>query len=447
MLSKLSKDGKDYSFLLFIALFIIHYFSAYPGGMTQDNYDQYFQSISSNYDSHHPPLMAMLWSLLHHIYEGPQTILFINMVLFWSGAFILYKSDENNKYRWLYIFIPFFPAILNQSAMIWKDLGFANSFLFVFAVCTYYTYKEDKTIPNYVLAVIFIICFYGAGVKFQAKFITPILILFMTSLVIKNLIKRFIVAIILSVFVIGSNSMIISHYTTDTHGEQLRQFFDLAGISINKGDDSVIPDYMKEEPIYSFERVKNAYHPSSVNYLFFVPEKRVFHKTQDPEKLAILSSTLYNAILQHPSHYLKHRVGNFRCIMEDLGWTDTYAVHVGKSDDVFFHEFEKNYLKDLINVYLKKIPRFFVQNRAFLALSFLYAICLLIFYSCKRKENIVLSYSTLMCLVFSATVFLTAMACDYRYYLVVRVMSMFSLPIFIKLFSDRIENLFYKKQG
>ncbi|NRB10548.1 MAG: hypothetical protein HRU35_02890 [Rickettsiaceae bacterium] len=435
---------KNHPSLFFLILMLIHYLSAYPGGMTGDSYHQFIQSLSGSYDSHHPPTMAMVWSVFNIVYKGPQTILLLHFAMFWLAIVLLYKADKNNKFRWLYFIIPFLPAVLSQSGMIWKDVGFANGYFLVFATCTYYLYKQQK--PSIlVLISIAIICFYGESVKFQAKFIAPILVLFIVSLYFKSWFKRIIACLIFSTILIGTNTLIIRYFTIDTHGEQIRQFFDLAGIAVDIDDDSVIPDYIKEDPIYSFDKVKAVYTPWIVNPLFFAPETRVFKSTLDETKLTALNSAFYSAITTHPISYLKHRKNNFAGLLR-VHRDGKYATStMDHPDDVIkFHQFENNILKNLFVKYIASTHRYLLQNRLTAAILVLYII-LLARYSYIRKKNqqkatikkpiecTVLLYSIAISIGYSLTLFFTTMAADYRYYLLVRIMVFFSLPIFLKL--------------
>ncbi|MFP3018553.1 MAG: hypothetical protein ACEY3E_06745, partial [Candidatus Tisiphia sp.] len=148
----------------------LHFASVYPGGMTVDSFSQYEQSISGNYFSHHPPLMSIVWSLLYYIYQGPQIMLLLHLAFIWGGVLLLFYADSQNKYRDLYLLIPFLPNILSQSGIIWKDVAFAFGSFFVVATCIFYTYRQNPA-PLWVITGLLLIIFYVVGVKFQAQFI------------------------------------------------------------------------------------------------------------------------------------------------------------------------------------------------------------------------------------------------------------------------------------
>ena len=113
-----------------IILFVLHFLSAYPGGMSPDTFSQFHQSINLDLASHHPPITAILWHYLNFIYQGPQVMLFFHLGMLWSGVLLMFYADSSNKFRWIYFAIPLFPMILAQSGYIWKDITFSFAFFF-----------------------------------------------------------------------------------------------------------------------------------------------------------------------------------------------------------------------------------------------------------------------------------------------------------------------------
>ena len=87
-------QNKYFPFFLAGFLMLLHFLSGYPGGMTPDSMDQFNQALVFNFSSHHPPLMAILWSGFNFIYKGPQLILLFQLGLIWGGALFLYYGDQ-----------------------------------------------------------------------------------------------------------------------------------------------------------------------------------------------------------------------------------------------------------------------------------------------------------------------------------------------------------------
>lgn len=91
-------------------------------------------------------------------------------------------------------------------------------------------------------------CFYVVGVQFQAQFIAPILILFVLLTYLKTgFLMRIILSGIVSLVIIQVNAEFIKRFSTENHSEQLRQLFDIAGVSVAINNDDLVPKYVKED--------------------------------------------------------------------------------------------------------------------------------------------------------------------------------------------------------
>ncbi|WP_341752868.1 MULTISPECIES: hypothetical protein [unclassified Candidatus Tisiphia] len=429
---------KYYPIILCFTLMFFHFLSAYPGGMTVDSFSQYEQSISGNYFSHHPPLMSMIWSLLNHIYQGPQIMLLWHLVLLWGGVLLLFYADRQNKYRYLYFVIPFLPNILAQSGVIWKDIGFGLGSFFVIASCIFYSYHQKR--PSYLAAIgLLLVIFYVVGVKFQAQFIAPILILFVLSVSLKaNWFIRIIVTIILSLVIIEGNNYLAKHFSTDSHANQLRQLFDIAGVIVAIDNDYLLPDYVKEDKnLYSFEKLKSLYTPTLVNALVF-GDVRIYNSTSDPIKLQELESSYVKAATHYPLAFLKHRIKNFILLMKSAEYySDDLFIDPNEAEKYGIY-LKKNHVKDLVIAYLKAFPRLITKNFISFILIFVYLAAILTNKQSNNPEKVILTYIVAIGLVFSVVLFFATMACDYRYYYVIRVLTLFSLPIYLKFRHSKV---------
>lgn len=432
---------RKYPTAIFVILLAIHYLASYPGGMSPDTYNQFDESLSLTFSSHHPPITAMLWSLLNKIYQGPQLMLLLNLSMLWGGMLILYKSDNSNKYRWLYFIIPFTPSILAQSGMVWKDLSFAYSFLLAFAICTYYIYKNERP-SNLVLLALILISFYGISVKFQAKFPAVALMMFISCLLFKSWVKRVISCIIFSTILIGFNSFIISNLTIDTHSEQHRQFFDIADIAIDLNDDSILPEYIRKNPIYDFEKIKSyKSDPYRIIKLIYAKDK-VFDSTQDPAELKILNDAFYKAILEHPILYLKNRYDLYVYIV-NAGSSDFMELLFTPDKPYGFHKFENNLLERSFSRYIKATKSFIRNKQAFWLLT-IYIVALI--YLLKKKkvsyshESTILIHLSSISILYIGALLLTPVCADYRFAAVLRVLSFASIPIFLKFVMPHLKN-------
>ncbi|WP_375329772.1 palindromic element RPE2 domain-containing protein [Candidatus Tisiphia endosymbiont of Nemotelus uliginosus] len=465
---------KYYPVILCFILLVFHFLSAYPGGMSSDSFDQYQQSISGNYNSHHPSLMSIVWSLINHIHQGPQLMLLVDLAFLWGGILLLLYADQQNKYRYLYLVIALSPNILSQSATIWKDVVFALGTFFCIATCIFFTYRQ-KTAPLWVIVGLLLICFYIVGVKFQAKFIAPILILFILSVYLKtNILIRITATSIISVIIIYGNITLAKYFSTEGHSEQLPQFFDVAGVSVAINNDDLLPDYVKEDKnLYSFEKLKAQYTARWVDTLIF-GDTRIYNSTSDPIKLQEMQSAYIKAIMYHPLIFLKHRMINFAFLMTK---TRFYRYGFIDSTEAQKHniDIKNNHLQKAITKYLKKYPWILTTNLISFILIFVYLTAILTnkqsdivnsgefgarndgatpisnrralsddvpnFSSIDyNPEKVILTYIVAIGLVFSVVLLFATMASDYRYYYVIRVLTLFSLPIYLKFRHCKVTN-------
>ena len=381
--------------------------------------------------------MAMLWSLLNYIYPGPQTMLFVHLSLLWLSVGFLYFADKTNKYRWIYFIIPFLPNIFVQSANIWKDIAFGNSFLFVFSVSVYYLYRKNKT-SIWMFLISLLVVFYGTSVKFQAQFIVPFIIYFMFLAILKtNYLYNIFGSIILSIILITSNNFIIDKYTVNTESWQLRQLFDISAIIQELDDDTDLPQYVKNYKNYNFQTLKDNFTHKWVDTLIF-PEDRVFTTTLDTKELDELNNTFTKLITNHPFLYLKHRIINFFWLMQESvsATAFTQSMNIKEITDVNIHHFENNYLKAFLIKILRIIPKIFTVNMLSVIIIFYYGFYCYKHFTLENNEIKILIFITISSIIFMLVLFFKTMASDYRYYHFIRLFSLFSLPIFLKLWNE-----------
>lgn len=401
--------------------------------MTPDSFDQYGQSLSGNFNSYHPPIMAILWSIFHKIYVGPQTMLFFHLSCLWMGIAFLYYSDEKNKYRNLYLFLPFLPNIFGQSTMIWKDVGFGNSLFLSLSIGAYYVIRSKK--PSLlVTAFLLLIAFYACSVKFQAQYLIPLVIWFIVSLRVKNIFYKIIATCSISLIFLLSQKILIKTLSFESPSQQHRQFFDLASIVVDTEDDSVLPDYIKNNDRYSFKRLKEKFTHKSQDPMVY-GEDRIYDYSTNPRDVTELEKVFFKAVLNHPFLYLKHRICNFSYIMIQYFRPWEYSVmDKGLAEKNGFN-FKSHYAQEQTIKLLRLCPKFLSANLISFILIIVYSI-----YSLKNLpsrnayDSLIFIYSSI-CLLYSFTMFLTTLSCDYRYYYVARLISISSIPIYLRALS------------
>lgn len=428
--------SKIFPYCILIILFILNYLAVYPGGMTPDSFAQFQQSLSTHFESHHPPIMAMLWSIFHYIYPGPQTMLFFHLILIYASSLVLFISDATNKYRYIYILIPILPMIMSVSGFIWKDVGYGVSYIFVFAVCVYYLLNNHKNMPIYLFLILLLLIFYGTAVKFLAKFVLfPIVFLLVSVYLVKQtIINKIIIATILSLLIVITSSFVIRYYAKDDYGSQVPRLFDLVGIAVNIDSESVFPDYLINHPDYNFEEIKSTYHPSLCSF--------VYPRSENEQELKDLQVAFWYGIQKYPIPFIKHRIANFNWIMKRGSIHDAFGNIDDRFDIQSFHKFKSQNLQKLAKQYMSFYPKRLTVNYTSFSMLFLYILCMIILRHYSSPGLFVLKCSISICLLHLVALFFTAHASDYRFMFIFHLFIWFNLPILLKEFFNKISITF-----
>jgi hypothetical protein len=102
----------------------------YPGYVTQDSAEQYHQALSGDFDTHHPPLMAMLWRITDHVIPGPGGLFVLFAIAYWA-ALALVASSMRGRWRQVVAVavIGLWPPMIGLLAHVWKDVGLLAMFM------------------------------------------------------------------------------------------------------------------------------------------------------------------------------------------------------------------------------------------------------------------------------------------------------------------------------
>ncbi len=124
----------------------------YPGFMSPDSFNQYFQAITGNFNDHHPVIMAVLWGELQKWISGPFLMLLFQTSLYWLSILILYlKANKYGKSNWI-LFIAFAPFLISTLGVVWKDIQFATGALLLVAT-SFDRPKFQRRLSAYIILV------------------------------------------------------------------------------------------------------------------------------------------------------------------------------------------------------------------------------------------------------------------------------------------------------
>lgn len=179
--NSLSEGPHCATFPLAVALtgFVFTFCAFYPGIMSPDSLDQFQQALNFQFNDWHPPIMAILWSGLAHIWRGPQLMLLVQETLFWSAVYILLSALDIRAIwaRLIVIMMLFSPALLNFSGVLWKDVQLTAAWLFPVAM-VFAAQTRGKKLSRPIKAFLIVLVVYGALVRINAALVVGPLILY-----------------------------------------------------------------------------------------------------------------------------------------------------------------------------------------------------------------------------------------------------------------------------
>lgn len=335
-LSKLNKI-KNINLLSYATLgltFILSIFIFWPGQISPDSIIQLREAITGVYGDHHPPVMAVIWRYLLTIFPYTSGLLIFHLSLLYSSCLIFYKAFERLWLKYIYLAYPIFPPILFYSSMIWKDVGFAFSFLFAAASVTYFAMHRKK--PTLLqIGVILLVLFYGSAVKFQAIYCTPFLLaaLCYTYNNFKfNLKTVVLTGVSYAVMLTSLNAF--NNYFVPTNKKsgswKFVKIYDLAGMSMQLNK-PLFPEYILTSKNFSFDVVKERFNYERVDDIVFFEDSPIPRVEEEKDRAALLE-LWRRSVIKHPLAYLKHRYKNWHRIL--------FTKPLEKLDKLDFKQFE-----------------------------------------------------------------------------------------------------------
>ncbi|WP_341793964.1 MULTISPECIES: hypothetical protein [unclassified Rickettsia] len=425
---------------LFLCLLLgaINFWLLYPGGFTPDTWDQYNQAIAANYIYHHPPFMAFCWHFMMKLWNNPGTMLLWHLALLWGAVYNFYRTFNHliSKFKFLYFIIPFLPWVLSYSIAIWKDISFVYSYIYVASLLTYITVTEKK--PNiFRLGLISVILFYGTAVKFQARFILPVMALWISLIIIKSdsVIKKIITATVIFTVIFSlqesiNNYLITDKKTGNRHSWQMVKLYDLAGISYYQ-DQLLFPQYIMDNPNLTLEKIKESYNNYSINSLWF-REDKILNDTTDSVLLNELWQFWFETVLKYPKSYLKHRLLLWKNIVNAENSAPSNAIGQlapeGYNEESRQTAFTLKYISK--GQFLTKAQYYIWFIPLYIALGFV------ILRKNINKLGISLIFMNLSALCMVLVFIPLSMACDARYLFIVSIMVTFSHPMVLVSIGD-----------
>ena len=419
----------------------------YPGWMSADSFLQYSDVKAAIYNDWHPPLMAWWWRIINSVHEGPALFLIQNLVLYW-GAWCLFALASHRwlgRYSYFITLVGFWPGILFPLGQIWKDISFAASMFFAWAVLLH-VHSRGRKMTMIERAVVFILGLFAFGVKTNGLVALPFLFGFWVYVEgwFKNslTLKIGLVLAITFAVVISTRIIVPKHQIIKTHGFQYTQTYDLLAISVKSGK-NLLPSYITGRVGSDQNQLKKLYFTGGNNLLFYNTCGNIM--TTAPNDLAELNKLWLHSIFTYPGMYWAHRRDNF---FAQLCWGEDKVAYVASpaiNNNPYGFQFIPNKFSDILANQTEIRPWLFfpwIYMVSLIASSFI-----LLLYNWNRV--FVLAFS-LSAIAFVLPHLFILPASDYRYlyysYFVALLLSILAFFVITgKIFL--MAHLFFKKRN
>lgn len=314
------------------------YFS--PGAMSPDSFLILMQARTGIFEDGHPPLMATIWRQVDEIVPGPIGMLVLHLTLFYGGLYLIFRwGAQRYGYCILPVFfiIGMFPPIIGILGAIWIDIMMVGFFIMAIGVflAGYANQKDSRRVMLFLSA--FVLATLGLAVRHNgAAGAFPLIafFIFQSMRTQAKTLPRLAFAIgggIVCTLLVFAGAKQISIWMVDVpkYFWRVGAMYDIAGTSYQE------KKYLFSPKVFSgnsLEDVDKLYSPRSVLPLesgvqiHTLPGQPVKEgKSFDVRELELslnqhLFSNWVEAIVHHPTAYLKHRYDVFASLVTRSPW-------------------------------------------------------------------------------------------------------------------------------
>lgn len=399
--------------LLSICCFIISYTVMYPGWMTTDSLSQFFDARRGVYRDATPVLMSWLWNKLLIVDNSPAPMLFLNLIAYWLGFYLLADAFRTKFGLWslLVLLFGFWPGVFEQVGFIWKDILF-GTFLFAAWSIAIRSSFHNRLIYRYELCLVFILCLIGVGVKTNGIVSLPFLFMYIAHIQgyfhgqwLRNLLASSSLAV--ATFIVSIAITLPSEKIRQGNVMvQYTMIYDLLGISA-RTKNNLFPQYIHIQREEQLSNLQTAYSLGGMNSFFFKENTSLV--TMDESEQTELLTKWILAIKEYPVVYAKHRLENLSSMMRIGYFTPAWVGEPGIWENDYDLSYTSNILSDALGNTIKSHP--------WMYLPWLYAIICItsygaLLFSERRVEG---NYLFLSIVAFVAPHVFLLPAADYRY--------------------------------
>lgn len=400
--------------LIVILGFVFNILAAYPGFMSPDSLDQYVQAKTNVYTDSHPPMMAWIWNKLLWIKDGPQPMLLLNNLLYWSGVGIVATKIKYFRASLIFLILSFSVPLINFIGVVYKDtllfslLFFQCSLLFYIYDLQFTKAKRVLLMCAFLLVNLVAVMLIDNAAAAVAPLLCLVLIIFLDRLQLRYIILVSSVTIVV-LFGIGRYFNRILYNNKSTHPKQQMMVYDLMAVSYSKKQ-NVLPDYLKNKlPLDTINKYYTcsdggSYARYSINCV-----------AENEAQWDSLKQCWVKELIENPTIVLKHKYSVFKCLQKQPTITTYIYIH---PNNLGFALKEPNVVKTIFVQYIQSeyAQVFYKGVIYFVGCCVIFLLAFLWYYFSKNKSALLPLFISLSGLLYAFSYSLLSPTTDFKYH-------------------------------
>jgi hypothetical protein len=303
------------SFLIIALLaagFALSIAAFYPGYMSVDA-QWVYKTTFGNLGDWQSPVMSVLWHAIDPIAPGSMSMLLLMLLLYWGGfgLFAITVAGTNPSFGIAAVLLAFTPPAFFFTGLIWRDILFADAWLFA-AALTFATTARPVAVRWPAQTVAMMLVAFGVLLRPNAIIAAP----FLAAYVLWPAAFRWQrVAVILIPGILAGYALIHAVYYVALDAKRLYPLhsvfvFDLGGITYFSGQNQFPVTFTPEQTAMLF--TSKCYNPDRWDYYWHIaPCDFVMRRLESKDDLIFGTPRLVDAwrdaLMSNPVAYLKHR--------------------------------------------------------------------------------------------------------------------------------------------
>jgi hypothetical protein len=361
-----------------------------------------------------PPAMSLVIGFFDNLGHPLLGMLILHQTLFWVGLVIIGRALFP-KVLWprlLLLAVGFFPPVLGISGAILKDVSYANSILFAFALILLGRKSDARS--KYLLWLALIPLVYATLVRTNGILGTWPFFIWIANLFFPGarLWKSIGYGTAFALIVIIGNRILTKNvfHAISHHLEQQLYTYDMLGIA-QSGVEIVIPSTAMWSPPKTLDQLKKLYNPKSSSYLYALrPVEELLKESGNKAVVKDLQRRWIDSIKEYPIPYLKHRWHVTQLLLGLTEETSCWPIFDKMGNNSMGFSFSPTKAHRWL---FEKVDKF-SSSWIFRGYLYLMAAALVFIFALKRR-SIPLLVLTSSALFYSLPYFVISLGCDFRY--------------------------------